>query len=126
MKRSLGSRFTAWLLIVVTTLGAVNLFAESGARSAEEARHEAFLRGGDAIADALTARSATPITLATLLPPNQPASPPAPSPVPQPPQTEGKNHHLMMWIGIAVTGTIAVYLIQRAAKDHNHIFGPGV
>src|SRR5262245_8837192 len=53
MKRSLVFRSIACSVVIVLTLTTINAYAEQPLRSAAKARHQAFLRGGDAITAAL-------------------------------------------------------------------------
>jgi len=105
-------------MAVILTVATLNAYAEEPVKSVTEVSQEAFLRGGTAISEALR----TPSTPASLVSAN--LVPPAPTQpaMPAPPQ-EGKHRRTMLWIGLAVTGTIAVYLIQRSVRNHGKIFG---
>ena len=117
MNGSWSYRIVACLMIL--TMASLNVFAEQPAKTGS-AGERAFLRGGSAISDALAERTAPK---ESIVPPKLPVEqPPAALPAPQ---TEGKHRKTMLWIGIAVTGTIAVYLIQRSVRNHGHIFGSG-
>ncbi len=118
MKRSLLCRIIA--CCVILTIATLNVFAEQPPRKIERASERAFLRGGQAISDALHERTAKA----------DPLIPPKPTLPGQAnaalPPAEGKHRRTMLWIGIAVTGAIATYLIQRSVRNHGHIFGSGV
>jgi hypothetical protein len=116
MKRALSYRLVACAVVVILTLTTVNAYAEQPLRN--DLSREAFLRGGGAISDALReAASPNAVAAAELLPSEAPR--PAMPSLPQ----ETKNRRVMLWVGLAITGTIAVYLIQRSVRNHGKIFG---
>ena len=118
MNRSLYYRAVACAAVVIVTVASMNVYAEQPSGKSKELRHEAFLRGGAAISDALRdATTAQPIVSPSLVPP----IPPATSLIP--PQEE-KHRRTMLWIGVGITGAIAIYLIQRSVRNHNSIFRP--
>jgi hypothetical protein len=106
----------AVLRISVSLLCAVLIFNGlplSAAGSGEELRHEAFLRGGDAIAVALTTPSASAPAVSKAIAEAVPTVPPAPAPVPARKQSGGsKGMSKLTWamlIGGFATGGAIVY-----------------
>ena len=119
MKNSTPFRFIACLVILALTTVSTDAFAGELARKPGELSHEAFLRGGKSISEALAAKTvADPATSANLVPPEMPKRAVPSAPVAQ----EGKSRRVMLWVGIAVTGVIAGYLVQKGVRDHNKIF----
>lgn len=112
MRYSMPFRVIAWTVVLFLTLGSINVFAE------KPGSHKAFLRGGNAISEALhQSKTPEPLLAARFIP----AQPPAMSAMPQ---EKGKHSRVALWIGLAVTGTIAAYLVRRSVKNHQSIFGP--
>jgi len=102
-------RFTAFLLtltMLATTLPA----------GAADLRHEAFVRGGNAIGEALNARLVMPAVEEA--PQQQPAQM-------QAEENKGKSK-VLLWVGIGIGVAISAYLIQRSVTKHRRIFAPGV
>src|SRR5262245_38210929 len=114
MKRSLFYRAVGCALVLVLSAATMDAYAETS-RGVGELRHEAFLRGGTAISVALGSTE-SPLVSVDLVPP---APTPSMNAFPQ----ETKNRRLMLWVGIAITGAIAGYLIQRSVRNHGKIFG---
>ncbi len=110
------SQVTAGLLCAVLLFGGLPLNAAS---SSEELRHEAFLRGGQAIAVALTA-SAENAVVSKAIEAEVPAALPAPAPVPAKRQA-GKSGGMHKGLWAALIGGFAVsgYIVYWAAT------GPG-
>ncbi len=106
-------RTVAWMMTLVLTLGSVSALAE------QPAAHKAFLRGGNAIAEALAASKTgePPAAAALVIPPQSPVQMAMP-------QEKTNHHRAALWVGIAVTGTIAAYLVRRSVKNHQSVFGP--
>jgi hypothetical protein len=111
MKRSLSGRLIACSLVVILTAVTMNVYAEPG-----RAGHEAFVKGGAAIAAALTPDSST--TEPKLVPPSTQPAIPAPAPAAE----GGKGRKVAILVGIGITGVIAGYLIHRSYVNHGHIF----
>jgi len=103
MNNSMLFRLIACAVILTLTASSINAYAGELARKPGELRHEAFLRGGNAISEALTAKPLIdqPAS-ASLVPPAMPK--PA---MPSAPRQEGKSRRALLWIGIGVTGVIA-------------------
>ena len=118
MKRTKSWRLTAFALAAILALASTHSYAEQASAGRGSLRHEAFLRGGSAIAEALSEKPIVPLNSALVVPPDMPA------PLPAPQASEGKHHRVMLWVGLAVTGVIAGYLIQKAVRDHGKIFSP--
>jgi hypothetical protein len=121
MKRSAFYRLVACFVIVTIAASATNVFAGEPAR-------EAFLRGGTAIREALSAKTVEATLVAPELLPSPRVIPPGPaaqqSTAVQTAPNEGRRR-IMLWIGLGVTGAIASYLVWRGVKDHGHVFGEG-
>ena len=79
MNRSPYYRAVACAAVVIVTVASMNVYAEQPSGKSKELRHEAFLRGGTAISEALRdATTAQPIVSPGLVPP----IPSAPSLIP--------------------------------------------
>ena len=99
MKVKMRTRIVVGLLCGVLNFSGITLYAgEAG----EALRHEAFMRGGDAIAAALTA-PATPAPVTAIV------IPPAPAPVPPPaprPQSSGQSRMSKGMWGLLIGGFV--------------------
>src|SRR2546421_2732138 len=90
----------AVLRITISLLCAVLLFNGlplSAASPAEGLRHEAFMRGGKAITEALGTPESTP-TVSKAIEETLPAAPPAPAPAPQVKTSSGLSKP--MWVAL--------------------------
>ena len=97
------SRIIVSLLSVVLIFNGLPLNA---AGSGEEIRHEAFLRGGNAISTALNAPPAsTPVVSKALVEETTAAVPPAPAPAPR--QAGGSSKGMSKWVWAALIGGFA-------------------
>src|SRR5438046_2427921 len=106
-------RITTSLLCAVLLFNGLPL---SAAGPAEELRHEAFMRGGKAISEALTAaEKASPVSKA--IEETMPATPPAPAPVPQANSSTSMSKPL--WIALIGGFAASGILIYHVAS------GPG-
>ena len=95
--------------VVVSLLCAVLIFNGlplNAAGSGEEIRHEAFLRGGNAISVALNAPTANaPVVSKALVEETSAAVPPAPAPAPR--QAGGSSKGMSKWVCAALIGGFA-------------------
>jgi len=96
------SRITISLLCAVLILNGLPLNA---AGPNAELRHEAFLRGGDAIAAALNAPADNATVVGKAIEEALPATPPAPAPAP-PQAGQSKGMSKLMW-GVLIGGFVA-------------------
>src|SRR5215510_4325923 len=93
------SRFTVSLLCVVLIFNSLPLYA---AGAGEEIRHEAFLRGGDAISAALNAPTASaPVVSKAIIEETSAPVPPAPAPAPR---QAGSSKGMSKWVWAALIG----------------------
>jgi hypothetical protein len=104
-------RITVSLLCAVLIFNGLPLHA---AGPSEELRHEAFLRGGQAIANALTVNSEPPVVIARLMEEPRAAMPPAPAPAPRPQAVKKSGMSKLMWAsligGFAVGGAVVYWV----------------
>ena len=123
MRTSNAFRITTVCVIVAMLIATVPANAES-MRAHSDARHEAFVRGGDAIREALnqpnenTSLETPPVVVAA-------SDKPAPEPARQETSEPGKGTSKLLWVGIGIGVAISAYLIQRSVTKHRRIFGPG-
>jgi hypothetical protein len=97
------SKVVVSLLCTVLIFNSLPLHA---AGSGEEIRHEAFLRGGNAISAALNAPSASaPVVSKALVEEKTAAVPPAPAPAPR--QAGGSSKGMSKWVWAALIGGFA-------------------
>jgi|RhiMetdeSRZDD1v2_1073273.scaffolds.fasta_scaffold184000_2 hypothetical protein len=104
--------------VIVSLLCTVLLFNSlplNAAGAGEEIRHEAFLRGGNAISTALNTPTATaPVVSKALVEETSAAVPPAPAPAPARRQDSSKGMSKWVWaalIGGFATGGAVVYWV---------------
>jgi len=106
------SRITVALLCGVLLLNGLPVYAAS---SAEELRHEAFMRGGKAISTALSSPEKAP-AVSKAIEESVPAASPAPAPVPPPQAKTSSGMRKPLWIaligGFTAAG-IALYTIAN-------------
>lgn len=113
MPRLLRFRATAFLMMVA-------VFAATMPAHAADTRHEAFVRGGDAIATALNERDTrllVPIIVPEVTGEQEPAQVQA---------EEKKGRPKLFWVGIGIGAAISAFLIQRSVTKHRRIFAPGL
>jgi hypothetical protein len=122
------SRFIGSLLCAVLIFNGLPLHA---AGSGEELKHEAFLRGGDAIAVALTTPSASTPAVSRAIAEAMPAAPPAPDPAPAPArkQAGSKGISKLMWAtligGFAAGGAIVYWTATGPGASIRNCSSPG-
>jgi hypothetical protein len=109
-------RVTALIVIITMLAAAAPARAEQPVPSGE-LRHEAFVRGGKAIGEALNTRLVL-TALETPLPSQQPAQMQA--------EENGKKSKVLLWVGIGIGVAISAFLIQRSVTKHRRIFAPGL
>jgi hypothetical protein len=104
--------------IIVSLLSVVLIFNSlplNAAGSGEEIRHEAFLRGGNAISAALnTPADKAPVVSKALVEETSAAVPPAPAPAPRQAGSSSKGMSKWVWaalIGGFATGGAIVYWV---------------
>ena len=94
--------------VIVSLLSVVLIFNSlplNAAGSGEEIRHEAFLRGGNAISTALNTPTATaPVVAKALVEETSAAVPPAPAPAPR---QAGSSKGMSKWAWAALIGGFA-------------------
>jgi hypothetical protein len=100
----------AFSRVIVSLLSVVLIFNSlplNAAGAGEEIRHEAFLRGGNAISAALNTPTATaPVVSKALVEETSAAVPPAPAPAPAPRQA-GSSKGMSKWAWAALIGGFA-------------------
>lgn len=107
------SGFIVSVLCVALLINSVPAYA-AGA-SAEELRHEAFLRGGNAITEALNTKTeAAPLVSSAI----EETIPAKPAPMPAPQETR-KGMNKAVWVGLVAGFAVSGFLIYHYAT------GPG-
>jgi hypothetical protein len=105
----------ALFVLVRLMLGEPLLFA--GGPAYERLRKEAFLRGGDAIAAALTVRNDTELTARMAV--NKPIPPPLPRPAMEPQAPADRGMSKLLWTGLIAGFAASGVLVYHFAT------GPG-